>query len=77
MYVYLCLNDDGMMPLQVLCGHMSSVMQVCFVKTRAQLVSFSKDKVLMIWDVQLQTCLQRIAGIFPKLPEGQLTRICL
>ena len=59
--------------LQVLYGHMTSVLRVCFVRTRAQLVSFSKDKVLRIWDIHLQTCLQRLAGIFHKTLDGQLT----
>ena len=44
--------------------------QVQFNKPRAQLISFSKDKVLRIWDVQLQVCIQRLAGMFPKGPEG-------
>jgi len=55
---------------QVLRGHMASVVQVQFIKTRSQLISFSKDKVLRIWDVQLQVCIQRLAGMFPKGPEG-------
>ena len=49
---------------------MASVVQVQFIKTRGQLISFSKDKVLRIWDVQLQVCIQRLAGMFPKGPEG-------
>ena len=49
---------------------MAAVIQVQFNKPRGQLVSFSKDKVLRIWDVQLQVCIQRLAGMFPKGPEG-------
>ncbi|XP_025081449.1 WD repeat-containing protein 49-like isoform X2 [Pomacea canaliculata] len=56
-------------PNGVLRGHMASVIQVQFVKNRGQLISFSKDKVLRIWDVQLQVCIQRLAGMFPKGPE--------
>lgn len=56
--------------LQILRGHMASVLQVQFIKSRGQLISFSKDKVLRIWDVQLQVCIQRLAGMFPKGPEG-------
>ncbi|XP_021372288.1 WD repeat-containing protein 49-like isoform X4 [Mizuhopecten yessoensis] len=56
-------------PNGVLRGHMASVIQVHFMKSRAQLISFSKDKVLRIWDVQLQVCIQRLAGMFPKGPE--------
>ena len=50
---------------------MASVIQVRFIKQRGQLISFSKDKVLRIWDVQLQVCIQRLAGMFPKGPEGK------
>jgi len=61
-------------PTGVLRGHMASVTQVCFLKSRAQLVSFSKDKVLRIWDIQLQVCVQRLAGMFSKGPDGKLNR---
>ncbi|XP_064645218.1 WD repeat-containing protein 49-like isoform X2 [Lineus longissimus] len=56
-------------PNGVLRGHMASVVQVQFNASRGQLISFSKDKVLRIWDVQLQVCIQRLAGMFPKGPE--------
>ena len=49
---------------------MASVVQVQFNRSRGQLISFSKDKVLRMWDVQLQVCIQRLAGMFPKGPEG-------
>lgn len=56
-------------PTGVLRGHMAPVIQVSFSRNRGQLVSLSKDKVLRIWDVQLQVCVQRVAGMFPKGPE--------
>uniref|UniRef100_A0A1I8FID8 WD_REPEATS_REGION domain-containing protein n=1 Tax=Macrostomum lignano TaxID=282301 RepID=A0A1I8FID8_9PLAT len=58
-------------PSGVLTGHVAPVIQVLFNLTRSQVYSFSKDKVLRIWDVQLQVCMQRLAGIFPKGPEVQ------
>ncbi|CAH1788695.1 unnamed protein product [Owenia fusiformis] len=60
-------------PNGVLRGHMASVIQVQFNTARNQLISFSKDKVLRIWDVQLQVCIQRLAGMFPKGPEVHST----
>ena len=57
-------------PNGLLRGHMASVIQVQFNRPRGQLISFSKDKVLRIWDIQLQVCIQRLAGIFPKGPEA-------
>ncbi|KAK2183025.1 hypothetical protein NP493_327g03000 [Ridgeia piscesae] len=56
-------------PNGVLRGHMAAVILVQFNKPRSQLISFSKDKVLRIWDVQLQVCIQRLAGMFPKSAE--------
>nr|XP_006816071.1 PREDICTED: WD repeat-containing protein 49-like [Saccoglossus kowalevskii] len=56
-------------PVGLLRGHMAPVVQVQFNYSRGQLLSFSKDKVLRIWDVQLQVCLQRMAGMFPKGPD--------
>ncbi|KAK6184641.1 hypothetical protein SNE40_007075 [Patella caerulea] len=60
-------------PNGVLRGHMAGVIQVQFIKNRGQLISFSKDKVLRLWDVQLQVCIQRLAGMFPKGPEVYTT----
>lgn len=60
--------------MQILKGHMASVVQVQFVPARNQLLSFSKDKIFRIWDVQLQVCIQRLAGMFPKgHVEGKTT----
>ncbi|XP_036820812.1 WD repeat-containing protein 49 [Oncorhynchus mykiss] len=56
-------------PVGVLRGHMSSVTAVRFIVDKKQLISFSKDKVLRLWDVASQLCIQRIAGIFPKTQE--------
>nr|XP_015216124.1 PREDICTED: WD repeat-containing protein 49 isoform X2 [Lepisosteus oculatus] len=53
-------------PTGVLQGHMASVIAVQFIIAKKQLLSFSKDKVLRVWDVHHQLCIQRVAGIFPK-----------
>jgi hypothetical protein len=50
---------------------MRSVLFVQFIPSRGQLLSFSKDKILRIWDVQLQICLQRLSNTFPRGPEGK------
>ncbi|XP_077344157.1 cilia- and flagella-associated protein 337 isoform X1 [Lithobates pipiens] len=60
-------------PNGILQGNMASVLTVKFISSRKQLFSFSKDKVLRIWDVHHQVCIQRLAGIFPKTLEFQLT----
>ena len=57
--------------VKILRGHMRSVLYVQFMSNRGQLLSFSKDKILRIWDVQLQICLQRLSNIFPRGPEGK------
>lgn len=58
-------------PVGILTGHMAAVIQVTLNLNRQQLMSFSIDKVLRVWDIQQQVCLQRIANIFPKGPEVQ------
>ncbi|XP_016071182.1 PREDICTED: WD repeat-containing protein 49 [Miniopterus natalensis] len=53
-------------PAGVLWGHSASVIGVQFFAARKQLFSFSKDKVLRLWDIQHQLSIQRIACSFPK-----------
>ncbi|XP_037697279.1 WD repeat-containing protein 49 isoform X2 [Choloepus didactylus] len=53
-------------PVGVLWGHSASVIAVQFFADRKQLFSFSKDKVLRLWDIQHQLSIQRIACSFPK-----------
>ncbi|XP_048836775.1 WD repeat-containing protein 49-like isoform X1 [Brienomyrus brachyistius] len=67
----VCLWNPHMMskPVGVLQGHTTSVMTVSFLPDRKLLLSFSKDKVLRIWDVHHQLCVQRLTGIFPKTQE--------
>ncbi len=50
---------------------MRSVLYVQFIPDRGQLLSFSKDKILRVWDIQLQICLQRLSNVFPRGPEGR------
>ncbi|XP_019358792.1 PREDICTED: WD repeat-containing protein 49 [Gavialis gangeticus] len=60
-------------PAGVLQGHSAAIIAVQFITERKQLFSFSKDKVLRIWDIQHQLCIQRVAGSFPKSLEFQST----
>ncbi|XP_007944846.1 WD repeat-containing protein 49, partial [Orycteropus afer afer] len=53
-------------PVGVLWGHSASVIAVQFFVERKQLFSFSKDKVLRLWDIQHQLSIQRITCPFPK-----------
>ncbi|XP_069329076.1 cilia- and flagella-associated protein 337 isoform X2 [Eulemur rufifrons] len=53
-------------PVGVLWGHSASVIAVQFFVERKQLFSFSKDKVLRLWDIQYQLSIQRITCSFPK-----------
>uniref|UniRef100_A0A667GYN5 WD repeat domain 49 n=1 Tax=Lynx canadensis TaxID=61383 RepID=A0A667GYN5_LYNCA len=53
-------------PVGVLWGHSASVIAVQFFAARKQLFSFSKDKVLRLWDIQHQLPIQRIACSFSK-----------
>uniref|UniRef100_A0A8C6QHU6 EF-hand domain-containing protein n=2 Tax=Nannospalax galili TaxID=1026970 RepID=A0A8C6QHU6_NANGA len=53
-------------PVGVLWGHSASVTAVQFFAERKQLFSFSRDKVLRLWDIQHQLSIQRMACSFPK-----------
>ncbi|XP_043853024.1 WD repeat-containing protein 49 [Dromiciops gliroides] len=56
-------------PTGVLWGHSASVIAVQFFSARKQLFSFSKDKVLRLWDIQHQLSIQRMACPFTKSQE--------
>ncbi|XP_042564564.1 WD repeat-containing protein 49 [Clupea harengus] len=70
-HVYLWNPYVTSKPVGILRGHMSSVVAVQFILGKKQLLSFSKDKVLRLWDASSQLCVQRVAGIFPKSQECQ------
>ena len=55
---------------QQLRGHSAPVVAVQFQTKRQRLLSFSKDNVLRVWDTQLQVCIQKLTGIYPKSLDG-------
>lgn len=57
----------------VMSGHSSSVLAVQFYAAKNQLFSFSEDKVLRLWDIQQQLCIQRIACSFPRSRDFRCT----
>ncbi|KAL1777899.1 WD repeat-containing protein 49 [Sigmodon hispidus] len=58
-------------PVGVLWGHSASVIAVQFFAERKQLFSFSRDKVLRLWDIQHQLSIQRIACSFPNSQDSR------
>ncbi|XP_049432151.1 WD repeat-containing protein 49-like [Epinephelus fuscoguttatus] len=64
-------------PVCRLVGHTSPIAAVQFMHTKQQLLSYSKDKVLCLWDVSLQKCVHRLAGVFPKTQEDTHTVLFL
>ena len=56
-------------PVGILRGHMQVIVGVQFIRSKCQLISLSKDLVMRVWDVNLQICLQRLTGVFPKGPD--------
>ncbi|XP_069003987.1 cilia- and flagella-associated protein 337-like [Embiotoca jacksoni] len=64
-------------PVSTLSGHASPVTAVLFMQTKQQLLSFSKDKVLCLWDLSSQLCVHRLAGVFPKTQEDTHTLMFL
>ncbi|XP_027023856.2 WD repeat-containing protein 49 isoform X1 [Tachysurus fulvidraco] len=59
-------------PVGILQGHVTSVVAVQFMLGKKQLISFSKDKVLRVWDVSTHLCVQCVAGLFPKAQECKM-----
>lgn len=51
---------------------MKSVIAVKFNTKSGRLLSYSKDKVLRIWNVHLQMAVYRLSNVFPKGPEGKV-----
>ncbi|KAM7399514.1 hypothetical protein PAMP_018781 [Pampus punctatissimus] len=64
-------------PLCALSGHTSPVTTIRFMQTKQQLLSYSSDKVLCLWDVSSQLCIHRLEGVFPKTQEDTHTRLFL
>ncbi|OAF65538.1 WD repeat-containing protein 49 [Intoshia linei] len=54
----------------ILSGHVTSVIRVQFAKTKPLLFSLSKDKVVRIWNIHVQVCLQKLSGIFSRGTEN-------
>ena len=52
-------------PVGRLEGHVQVVLAVQFIGVDSQLISFARDNVLRIWDVNNQTCLQTLTQMFP------------
>ncbi|XP_075998809.1 cilia- and flagella-associated protein 337-like [Genypterus blacodes] len=65
-----CVTSE---PVSVLSGHRAPVTAVRFIHAKQQLLSFSKDKVLCLWDVSSQLCIHRLAGVFPKTMDDTRT----
>ena len=63
----------GIKPVGVLRAHHQAVVGVKFIYEKYQLVSLSKDRVLCLWDVNLQQCLQKLFCLFPKGPDVNIT----
>ncbi|KAK1900096.1 WD repeat-containing protein 49, partial [Dissostichus eleginoides] len=64
-------------PVCVLSGHTGPVTAVRFMQAEQQLISYSKDKVLCLWDISRQLCVHRLAGVFPKTQEDTHTLLFL
>uniref|UniRef100_UPI0037E78F68 cilia- and flagella-associated protein 337-like n=1 Tax=Semicossyphus pulcher TaxID=241346 RepID=UPI0037E78F68 len=64
-------------PVCALSGHTSPVTAVRFMQTKQQLLSYSKDKVLCLWDVSSQLCVHCLSGVFPKTQEDTHTLLFL
>ena len=56
-------------PNGILKGHMKSVINARFIRAGTRIMSYSSDKVLRVWSVELQMLIYKIANIFPNGTE--------
>ncbi|TNN01648.1 hypothetical protein fugu_011030 [Takifugu bimaculatus] len=64
-------------PVCLLRGHTNPITAVCFIQSKQELFSYSKDKVLCLWDLSRQLCLYRLTTVFPKMQEEPNTLLFL
>ncbi|XP_061684390.1 WD repeat-containing protein on Y chromosome-like [Syngnathoides biaculeatus] len=64
-------------PAHVFTGHVAPVTAVRFLQKKKQLLSYSRDKVLCLWDISSQLCIHRLGGVFPATPEDARTLLLL
>ncbi|XP_051934207.1 WD repeat-containing protein 49-like isoform X2 [Hippocampus zosterae] len=60
-------------PSYLLSGHVAPVTAICFLQKKKHLLSYSRDKVLCLWDVSSQLCIHRLGGVFPATREDART----
>ncbi|KAM9811354.1 cilia- and flagella-associated protein 337-like isoform 1-T2 [Syngnathus typhle] len=64
-------------PVYILNGHVAPVTAVCFLQKKKQLLSYSRDKVLCLWDVSSQLCIHRLDAVFPATQDDTRTLLLL
>ncbi|XP_061924146.1 WD repeat-containing protein 49-like isoform X3 [Entelurus aequoreus] len=64
-------------PVYTLTGHVAPVTSVRFMQKKQQLLSFSRDKVLCLWDISSQLCVHSLDGVFPATQESAQTSLLL
>ncbi|XP_057694508.1 WD repeat-containing protein on Y chromosome [Corythoichthys intestinalis] len=64
-------------PVYALNGHIAPVTAVRFLQKKNQLLSYSKDKALYLWDVSSQLCIHRLGGVFPATQGDTHTHLLL
>jgi WD40 repeat protein len=55
-------------PVGLMEGHTSPIVAIYISASRGQVFSLCAQKVLRVWDIQLQACLQIVSGVFPRGP---------
>ena len=53
----------------ILKGHLKSVITAKFVRGGQRIMSFSLDRVLRVWSVNMQMLIYKISNVLPKGPE--------
>ncbi|XP_077579011.1 cilia- and flagella-associated protein 337-like [Stigmatopora nigra] len=75
--ILLWNSNTSYQPASALNGHIAPVTAVCFLQKKKQLISYSKDKAVYLWDVSSQLCIHRLDGVFPATQGETHTHLLL
>ncbi|KAJ3391675.1 hypothetical protein HDU92_008924 [Lobulomyces angularis] len=62
-------------PMAALRGHSSPIIDIAINESSGQIISLSTDKVVKVWDIRKQNCVQTLMDPFTHRPEDSLSSI--
>ncbi|RKO89076.1 WD40-repeat-containing domain protein [Blyttiomyces helicus] len=62
-------------PMAALKGHASPIVDICINSLNGQVISLSTDKIIKVWDIRKQQCLQTLFDAVKHRPEDILSHV--